>query len=113
MINDDDAETNQKQLSPVERISTAMDIVVKVDSTSFSSEDLQSALIKLSLQHDDMTSESPAQESKEGTLAIGSSFEDTSTPGKEIILDRDPDKCDSGICHGKLHFYFFVFLSGE
>ncbi|XP_047080200.1 CLIP-associated protein-like [Lolium rigidum] len=95
MINDDDAETNQKQLSQVERISTAMDIVVKVDSTSFSSEDLQSALIKLSLQHDDMTSESPAQESKEGTLAIGSSY--TSTPGKEIILDRDPDKCDSGI----------------
>ncbi|KAM0847779.1 hypothetical protein ACQ4PT_054812 [Festuca glaucescens] len=95
MINDDDAETNQKQLSPVERISTAMDKAVKVDSTSFSSGDLQSALIKLSLQHDDMTSESPAQESKEGTLAIGSSFEDTSTPGKEIILDRDPDKCDS------------------
>ena len=98
MINDDlDAETNQKHLSAIERVSTVMDKVVKVDSrTTFSSGDLQSAREKISLQHDDMTSESPAEDNKDGISAIGSSFEDTSTSRKEIILDRDPDKCVSG-----------------
>uniref|UniRef100_A0ACD5YW68 Uncharacterized protein n=1 Tax=Avena sativa TaxID=4498 RepID=A0ACD5YW68_AVESA len=98
MINDDDAEINQNQLSSIERVSAAMDRVVKVDSgTSFSSGDLQLAPVKISLQHDDMTIESPDENTKDRTLAIGSSFEDRRTSGKEIIVDRDHDKCDSGI----------------
>uniref|UniRef100_A0ACD5ZE32 Uncharacterized protein n=1 Tax=Avena sativa TaxID=4498 RepID=A0ACD5ZE32_AVESA len=97
MINDDDAEINQNQLSCIERVSTAMDKVVKVDSgTTFSSGDLQLAPVKISLQHDDMTIESQAEDSKDRTLATGSSFEDRRTSGKEIISDQDPDKCDSG-----------------
>lgn len=120
MIIDDDAETHQKQLSPVEGIklgqpqsipciSTAMDKVVMVDSqTSLSSGDLQSALVKISLQHSDMTLKIPAEDSKDD-LATGSSFEDMSTLQKERIPVRDPDERVSGICHGKIPCYFFFF----
>lgn len=108
MIIDDDAETHQKQLSPVEGIKlgqpqsipcipTAMDKVVMVDSqTSLSSGDLQSALVKISLQHSDMTLKIPAEDSKDD-LATGSSFEDMSTLQKERIPVRDPDERVSGI----------------
>ncbi|KAF0935386.1 hypothetical protein E2562_032657 [Oryza meyeriana var. granulata] len=107
MINDEDAETHQRHLSPVERVklmqpqssscnSTAMDKVVKVDSgTSFSSVDLQSA--KASLQHDHMTSKIQAGGKTDGNSTTGSSFKDTSTLEKETSSDKDPDpdKCDS------------------
>uniref|UniRef100_A0A453Q1V0 TOG domain-containing protein n=1 Tax=Aegilops tauschii subsp. strangulata TaxID=200361 RepID=A0A453Q1V0_AEGTS len=103
MIIDDDAETHQKQLSPIEGIRlgqpqsvpcipTAMDKVVMVDPlTSLSSGDLQSALMKISLQHSHMTPQIPAEDSKDG-LAIGSSFEDMSTLEEERIPVPDPDE---------------------
>ncbi|KAI4983049.1 hypothetical protein ZWY2020_023541 [Hordeum vulgare] len=108
MIIDDDSETHQKQLSPIEGIKlgqpqflpcipTAMDKVVMVDSqTSLSSGDLQSALVKIPLRHSDMTLKIPAKDSKDD-LATGSSFEDMSTLGKERIPVRDPHERVSGI----------------
>ncbi|KAM3245146.1 hypothetical protein ACQJBY_056463 [Aegilops geniculata] len=108
MIIDDDVETHQKQLSPVEGIKlgqpqsvscipTAMDKVVMVDSqTSLSSGDLQSALVKISLQHSDVTLKIPTEHSKDD-LAIGTSFEDMSTLEQERIPVQDPDERVSGI----------------
>ncbi|VAI62956.1 unnamed protein product [Triticum turgidum subsp. durum] len=108
MIIDNDAETHQKQLSPIEGIklgqpqsvpciSTAMDKVVMVDSqTSLSSGDLQSTLVKISLRHSDTTLKIPAEDSKDD-LAIGSSFEDMSPIEKERIPVRDTDERISGI----------------
>ncbi|XP_006648106.3 CLIP-associated protein-like isoform X2 [Oryza brachyantha] len=109
MINDEDAETHQRHLSPVERVklmqpqssscnSTALDKVVKVDSgTSFSSADLQSVQVKASLQHDDTTTKIQAEGRTDGNSTTGNSFKDTSTLEKETIPDKepDPDKCDS------------------
>uniref|UniRef100_A0A0E0NMT3 TOG domain-containing protein n=1 Tax=Oryza rufipogon TaxID=4529 RepID=A0A0E0NMT3_ORYRU len=111
MINDEDAETQQRHLSPVERVklmqpqssscnSTEIDKVVKVDSgTSFSSVDLQSVQVKASVQHDDMTSKIQPEGKTDGTTTTGSSFKDTSTLEKETSPDKgpDPDKCDSGV----------------
>uniref|UniRef100_A0A0E0CT26 TOG domain-containing protein n=1 Tax=Oryza meridionalis TaxID=40149 RepID=A0A0E0CT26_9ORYZ len=111
MINDEDAETQQRHLSPVERVklmqpqssscnTTEIDKVVKVDSgTSFSSVDLQSVLVKASVQHDDMTSKIQPEGKTDGTTTTGSSFKDTSTLEKETSPDKgpDPDKCDSGV----------------
>lgn len=110
MINDEDAETHQRHLSPIQSfeprqpepsscIPAVMDKVVKVDSeTSFSSGDLLSSQ-RLHLQYDDMTSKGQDQGSKDETSAIESSFEDKITLGKEENTNRDTDKCDSGICH--------------
>lgn len=105
MINDDDVEAHQKHLSPVVKlrhpqsnpcIPTAMDKVVKVDlRTSFPSEDQQSALVKISLQLDDMTSKSSAEDIKDGTLATGHPFEERRELEKERVPDEYPDKCDS------------------
>ncbi|OEL27275.1 CLIP-associated protein [Dichanthelium oligosanthes] len=107
MINDEDVETHQRHLPPVESVKlrqpqpsscipSVMDKVVKVDSgTSFSSGDLQSSQ-KLYLQYDDMTSKGQDQGSKDDTSTIGSSFEDKITLGKEENTNRDTDKCDSG-----------------
>uniref|UniRef100_A0A453Q1I3 TOG domain-containing protein n=3 Tax=Aegilops tauschii subsp. strangulata TaxID=200361 RepID=A0A453Q1I3_AEGTS len=115
MIIDDDAETHQKQLSPIEGIRlgqpqsvpcipTAMDKVVMVDPlTSLSSGDLQSALMKISLQHSHMTPQIPAEDSKDG-LAIGSSFEDMSTLEEERIPVPDPDERVSGISSSSRDF---------
>ncbi|XP_037446383.1 CLIP-associated protein-like [Triticum dicoccoides] len=115
MIIDDDAETHQKQLSPIEGIKleqpqfvpcipTVMDKVVMVDSqTSLSSGDLQSALAKISLQHSHMTPQVPAEDSKDG-LAIGSSFEDMSTLEEERIPVPDPDERVSGISSSSRDF---------
>uniref|UniRef100_A0A0E0K6V2 TOG domain-containing protein n=1 Tax=Oryza punctata TaxID=4537 RepID=A0A0E0K6V2_ORYPU len=111
MINDEDAETHQRHLSPVERVklmqpqssscnSTEIDKVVKVDSgTLFSSVDLQSVQVKAPVQHDDMTSKIQAEGKTDGISTTGSSFKDTSMLEKETSPDKDPDpdKCDSGV----------------
>ncbi|RCV08910.1 hypothetical protein SETIT_1G364800v2 [Setaria italica] len=106
MINDEDAETHQRHLPPVESVKLSqpqlssctpavMDKVVKVDSeTSFSSGDLQPSQ-RLYHQYDDMASKAQDQSSKDDTLAIGSSFEDKTTLGKEENTNRDTGKCDS------------------
>jgi CLIP-associating protein 1/2 len=107
MINDEDAETHQRHLPPVESIKQSqpqlssctpavMDKVVKVDSeTSFSSGDLQPSQ-RLYRQYDDMASKAQDQSGKDDTLAIGSSFEDKITLGNEENTNRDAGKCDSG-----------------
>nr|CAB3451488.1 unnamed protein product [Digitaria exilis] len=106
MINDEDAETHQRQLSPIQNVElrqpqpsscipAVMDKVVKVDSeTSFSSGDLQSSQ-RLHLLYDDMTSKVQDQGSKDDISAIGSSFEDKITLGMEENTSRGTDKCDS------------------
>ncbi|XP_062221558.1 CLIP-associated protein-like isoform X2 [Phragmites australis] len=106
LINDEDAETHQRHLPSDERVKlrqpqpsscipAVMDKVVKVDSgTSFSSVDLQ-PLQKPYLQYDDTTSKGPTEGSKDDTSAIGSSFEDRSTLGKEGNTATDTDNCDS------------------
>ena len=110
MINDEDAETHQRHLPLAESVKlkqpqpssctpAVTDKVVKVDSgTSFSVGDLQPSQI-LCLEYDDMNSKCQDQGSKDDTSAIGSSFEDKVTLGKEEITNRDTDKCDSGTCH--------------
>nr|CAB3448329.1 unnamed protein product [Digitaria exilis] len=106
MINDEDAETHQRQLSPIQNVElrqpqpsscipAVMDKVVKVDSeTSFSSGDLQSSQ-RLHLLYDDMTSKVQDQGSKADISAKGSSFEDKITLGMEENTSRGTDKCDS------------------
>ncbi|PUZ78233.1 hypothetical protein GQ55_1G436800 [Panicum hallii var. hallii] len=106
MINDEDAETHQRHLPLVESVKLSQpqpssctpavtDKVVKVDSgTSFSFGDLQPSQI-LCLEYDDMTSKCQDQGSKDDTSAIGSSFEDKITLGKEEFTNRDTGKCDS------------------
>lgn len=108
MINDEDAETHQRQLSPIQNVElrqpqpsscipAVMDKVVKVDSeTSFSSGDLQSSQ-RLHLLYDDMTSKVQDQGSKADISAKGSSFEDKITLGMEENTSRGTDKCDSGM----------------
>ncbi|KAG8060727.1 hypothetical protein GUJ93_ZPchr0002g26227 [Zizania palustris] len=113
MINDEDAETHQRHLSPVEKVkltqpqssscnsisSTAMDKVVKVDSgTSFSSVDFQSVQVKASLQHDDVATKIQAKGIIDANSATGGSIKDRSTLNKETSPneDPDPDKRHSG-----------------
>jgi len=100
MINDEDAETHQRHLPLAESVKlkqpqpssctpAVTDKVVKVDSrTSFSVGDLQPSQI-LCLEYDDMTSTCQDQGSKDDTSAVGSSFEDKVTLGKEEITNRD------------------------
>ncbi|CAN6252821.1 unnamed protein product [Urochloa humidicola] len=111
MINDEDVETHQRHLPPVESVElrqpqpssctpAVMDKVVKVDSgTSFSSGDLQPSQ-RLYLQHDDMASKGQDQGSKGDTSGIGSSFEDKIILGKEENANRDIDKCNSDYVAG-------------
>ncbi|KAJ1281616.1 hypothetical protein BS78_04G319200 [Paspalum vaginatum] len=106
MINDEDAETPQRHIPPIERvrlrqpqpsssIPVVVDKVVKVDSgTSFSSGDLQPSE-RLYLQDDDVASKGPDKVNMDGTLAIGSFFEDKITLRKVENTNGDSEKCDS------------------
>ncbi|CAL5020205.1 unnamed protein product [Urochloa decumbens] len=106
MINDEDYDTHQGHLTPVESVKlrqpqpsscipAVMDKVVKVDSgTPFSSGDLQPSQ-RLYLQDDDMASKGQDQGSMDDILAISSSFEDKITLGKEEDANRQTDKCNS------------------
>ncbi|TVU27720.1 hypothetical protein EJB05_19217, partial [Eragrostis curvula] len=106
MINDEDAETHQRHLPPVEKVKVrqaqpsscipaVMDKVVKVDSgTSFSSGDLQ-PLQKPCLQYDEVSSKVPAEGSKYDSSPIGNSLEDRSILGNERNKDTVIEKCDA------------------